>query len=723
VSTGLPINWNIATDPVGNPMRKGWRTALPAGERVIGTGFVRDARYQFTAVNPTIVQTVAPNGENWLIELDYLTGGAEDKPIFDLNSDRVLSDDDRVMNAANTARQTGATGIPVAVYMGKGLMSQPLLANVSAQLSTTLFNDNPYIAPADVPYVAPPPPATPVDLGVVGGHFDVEIYYQDTNGFICSYSNEGAYAQVSIEFTSSTSRRAANLGITLGGTAVLGASPGSTQRNRGAWATWLSTQSNLSTAIKADWTITKSGSNTVVFTAKNKGTVWNNKAFVVNFGASSELTSSHINVFNPNDSDDQSEGGANVGNPLNYVSSGDTCERNQHVHEYDELFNATGMNMLNAGDADYNLSVAIPDATTQFKLLVHNQYLNPAVTLSIGGAPHIDTKNFTAAATLDLGTLPIYTRNTIGTFEFNMPTDAFTAKDWWTGSPPVQCSTDTAAADCRIGLIPTEPGCVYEAERDEGGNLFKPIIPKAIGQDGPATRNWAGSGTSYRGSTGVRHGGALTFQLIRHDTPNSAIELNDSLSRPEFGWRVKELEFENYVLAEYTVFNHYVWRDSSGNDMTPGVAGVPISSGLCAYETNWTKRPIPNTSPGKHVAGTPAPGSADPGAGTPRATITSSNTVTNTVGGVTTTTTTTNFSNGAQIIVTTTTSGGVSTTTSQYIPPPPNSGGSGGSGSGSPPSNSGIGQAVASPNTITGYQQTRNSGKLGRVTWHELFRQ
>ena len=40
-----------------------------------------------------------------------------------------------------------------------------------------------------------------------------------------------------------------------------------------------------------------------------------------------------------------------------------------------------------------------------------------------------------------------------------------------------------------------------------------------------------------------------------------------------------------------------------------------------------------------------------------------------------------------------------------------------------PPPGGAVAQAVSSPNTITGYQQTRNSGKLGRVTWREIFRQ
>ena len=33
----------------------------------------------------------------------------------------------------------------------------------------------------------------------------------------------------------------------------------------------------------------------------------------------------------------------------------------------------------------------------------------------------------------------------------------------------------------------------------------------------------------------------------------------------------------------------------------------------------------------------------------------------------------------------------------------------------------GVSQALGVSSTVTGYQQTRNAGKLGRVTWHELF--
>ena len=83
-------------------------------------------------------------------------------------------------------------------------------------------------------------------------------------------------------------------------------------------------------------------------------------------------------------------------------------------------------------------------------------------------------------------------------------------------------------------------------------------------------------------------------------------------------------------------------------------------------------------------------------------------------------TTVTTYSSGAQLIVTqyVNNKGKITKTTSQYVP-----GGSGGSGSAGSGSGGGVSQALSTPNTVTGYQQTRNIGKLGRVTWHELFRQ
>ncbi len=679
VSSGLPINWNNTADP---PVRKGWRTALPAGERVIGTGFVRDARYQFTSISPTIVKTPPPNGENWLIELDYLTGGAADKPVFDLNADSLLSDADRDKYiAADTIPAgkavgdpiSGAIGIPVAVYMGAGLLSQPVLANVSAQLSTTLFNDNPYVAASEQPAV---PPATPPDRGVAGGHFDIDIYYAAAGAKICTYTTTGTAAvaaTVTLDFTYGGNKTADStsgnpFSIKIAGVEQLSATnPGSKSgKNLASWIASHIVSGSL-------YDVAQVSNTRVVFTAKTAGLAGNGKQIVITTGTG--MTASDYTGENTS-----TAGGADATPGVETFAS---CVSKKHFHEYDDIFNVTVVNMLNSSDASLNLSNApAVTATTQFKVILHNQYLNPAVTFSIGGAPYVDVKNYTISETIDLATLPSYTKATVGTLAFNMPVDAFSQKNWWGGTP----------ADSRVGLHPTQTGCVNKENTGAAGQqLFQPVIPPANGTDGPGTLD-------YATPLGVRHNGAMVFQLIRADTPNSAIELNVA-GRPEYGWRVKKANFETYVLAEWTAFWHH-------------------PNGKCYNAAGWTKLAPPDTSPSDPSKyKTPVAGSADPGFGTARVTVTSSTSTTTTSGGTTTTVVTVVYSNGSSLIVTTVTTGGVSTTTSQFIPA------SSGSPSTPPPGGTPVGQAVSSPNTITGYQQTRNSGKLGRVTWHEVIRQ
>jgi hypothetical protein len=110
-------------------------------------------------------------------------------------------------------------------------------------------------------------------------------------------------------------------------------------------------------------------------------------------------------------------------------------------------------------------------------------------------------------------------------------------------------------------------------------------------------------------------------QLIRANTPNSAIEMNVA-DRPEFGWRVKSDQFSTYVIAEWGTYWHH-------------------PNGKCYSDTGWTKTPPQDT--GSSSLQTKATGSTDPhlgnlsaGGGNGAATITSS--VTTVVGSVTTTT-------------------------------------------------------------------------------------
>jgi Neisseria PilC beta-propeller domain len=499
----IPIR-TVSTKTVTWATDRGWKVALPAGEKVVGEGsFLENGRFYFNSHNPTVSTTIGSTttsikGTNWLMELDYLTGGTKNAPFFDLSLDVKLDNADRLKDAAGLPILT-AQGIPVGKFISTGVMSQPILVQLTS-LNNTLFNQNPNI---DVPVPVPPTDGGP---GVAGGHFDEDVYYTS----------------------------------------------------------------------------------------------------------------------------------------LNCTSN---CKSTDHVHQYDDKYDVTGVNMLNASNSVDNLSNAIASTGTAFKVIAQNQYLNPAVKIHIGKASYlfdvdagyVSIQGFVTSAALDLATLPTYTRNNIGSLAINMPTDALSSRDWW------------GNGDIRAGLHPTKTGCVKQADGGNDGNMYQPINPPVNGTNGPGTKGWS-SATTPATATGVRHNGALVIQVIKSDTPNSAIEMNVA-GRPEYGWRVKSNLYSTYVLVEYTTFWHH-------------------PSGLCYGDAGWTKSPVADNSSSSPIA--KAVGSTDPklgdlsgSAGTtcttaPIVTVGNVTTVTYSCGSVTTTIVTTVNADGSKTIVTTI--NGVSTT-------------------------------------------------------------
>jgi len=276
-----------------------------------------------------------------------------------------------------------------------------------------------------------------------------------------------------------------------------------------------------------------------------------------------------------------------------------------HKHEYDDTFDVTGVNMLNASIIDFNLDNAIPDPATQFKVLVMNQYLNPAALISVGGTDYQSIRTYeklaseTDAVTL-LGGLPTYTRDNIDTLVYNLPLDAFKSKDWW-GDGGVT----------RAGLIPTQTGCVDNVNAD--GSMVNEV-------------KGAGKSKGKIGPNGERFNGALTIQIIRSDTPGTALELNGS--DVKYGWRVKQADFRAYVLAEYTSFWHHANK-------------------LCYGDDGWIPDPPEDFVSDKRTE-TPAPGSADPKDGVFGGGLAVVDISTTVVGNVTTTITT--YADGSQYI-------------------------------------------------------------------------
>lgn len=291
------------------------------------------------------------------------------------------------------------------------------------------------------------------------------------------------------------------------------------------------------------------------------------------------------------------------------AAAGDTCTsgcyRKTHVHQYDKIYDVTGLNMLNPNDLNFILSLPLPNTQQKFKVIMHNQYLNPAAKLHIGDPsylPNIDygyvsVKNYTTSTTLDLTTLPTYVEDStatgdglssgpkfIGSLVLNVPADALTSKNWW------------GNGDVRAGLIPVSPSCVYQAAGSHDGNMYKPIIAPANNiltgypGNGPGTDGWSNS-TTPGTAIGVRHGGALTIQIIKDTTPATDLELNDSLGRPEYGWRVKSPKYSADVLAEYNMYWHH-------------------PTNYCFDNANWVKNALTETP--ITLSPTPRAGATDP---------------------------------------------------------------------------------------------------------------
>jgi hypothetical protein len=309
---------------------------------------------------------------------------------------------------------------------------------------------------------------------------------------------------------------------------------------------------------------------------------------------------------------------------------GDTCtdcNTKSHTHQYDDKFDVTGVDMLNPSEPNLRLSKAIASTSAAFKVLALNQYLSPAVKLHLHDtsyrpiyqfnvdAGYVSLKNYLTSATLDLATLPTYTRASIGSLAINMPLDALTSKDWW-GTGDVRSGLHAAGNY----LCP-----IKSATSSNDGNMFRPVVPPANGVAGPGTAGWSGSSTPATAS-GVRHNGALTIQVISASTPNSAIEQNVS-GRPEYGWRVKSASYASYVLAEYVYFWH-----------TPHPVTHAQNTGPCYHDAGWTKSPARDAT--FSALSAKAAGSTDPKIGDLSAGVGSGTTVSTTIsvsGNVTTT--------------------------------------------------------------------------------------
>jgi type IV pilus assembly protein PilY1 len=126
VSSGL-VQQTIATSTVnGNIYRtlsnnnvaytgaspnKGWYVQLPeSGERSVTDPIVRGGRVIFTTLTPN-TSSCGDGGTSWLMELDYLKGGALSAPPFDTNNDNSINAMDAIVGGLSSNKISSAPSI------------------------------------------------------------------------------------------------------------------------------------------------------------------------------------------------------------------------------------------------------------------------------------------------------------------------------------------------------------------------------------------------------------------------------------------------------------------------------------------------------------------------------------------------------------------------------------------------------------------------------------
>jgi type IV pilus assembly protein PilY1 len=622
----------------------GWKVALPQGERVVGEApFYANGRFYFRSTNPNTLAQAPNNGENWLNEFVFLTGGSPLAPIFDINKDDAFDSFDLDPGCTPS---TSIFCVPVSKLFGGGVFSQPVYVE-GADFATTLFTFHPDL-PATSAGGSGGVVLDPPDPGVSGGHFDFDIYYWGSSTLT----------------TITTPNTASQTKTICAKTADVA------NEFNAVSPTFCKTSLGFGTGYNFMTKYVSTSPTSCGGSGSNK-----KYSFNITCNTSTSVTGSTLGQYG----------------------------YKKHVHEYDDIYDVTGVSMLAASEPLFNLTPNVKELDNnkdlKFKVLVMNQYLNPAAKISIAGNPTFESvKTFqklaseTDAATL-LSGLKSYSRNNIGTLAFNLPLDAFKSRDWWGDGGAV-----------RAGLIPVNWLCVTKLNQD--GTMLT-------------------SGTNgIQGPNGERFDGALTFQIIRDNTPASALELNHGTTnlkgdgtagtpttlsnseRVKYGWRVRQADFSTYVIAEYTAYWHHPTE-------------------ICYGKSGW----VPDAAQdliSDAIAKTPATGNQDPKGGVFSGAGGTINTVT-TVNGDTTTTVITyvgglqyiradkNNGDGTTTVTQTFTDGSTTVTTINN-----GSGGTGGAGTGSG-TGAGVVDTAGTGGNGESNQELLSNDKPGRLSWRELF--
>ena len=572
-------NWNSG----GNV---GWMAALPVGgERVIGdSAFDQFGRFFFNSTNPTVAYTytytpttptgakpvtVSGNGVNWLMELDQLSGGNAGKPFFDMNSDGLLNDADRVQYVAGDAIPAPSVagnpimtsfGIPVSSFTYDGVQSQPALG-VANNIYNLFFNAN-----WDVTPTASTTSSTLSITGVGGGHFDADMFL-DQNGGVpplawAETDHQHEYDKIydvnGINFLNSNDPTE-NLANAIDPATASPITP--------------------TTPYKV-LLMNQSWNRSMFLTLGNK--IWSTKDYLT--------------------------GPYKVPDPVTGLSCNPLsgCYNASYATLWTPV--ATGVGALKmsslptyTGISSTVTAYTTAPSTAPTPIFGRITVTNVSTTGSIGCGGSINgvaVNPGCTATSVTTGVRQADAPGGVGGFELSMPSAAFQIKDWW-GDGVKQ-----------TGVMPTFYAC-----------------PDASNADGTEPLNRTRTGGQYSGTLLERNDGVITVQVVKDTTPDSAVQLN-VLGRPDLGFRVMDTQFQTYVMAEYVIYWHHpntvcygdtssTWRVTNNQSdpwwPTQATSNNPATSGATTFGTKPDGTPLlcyPNQQSG---SGSPAWISATPG--------------------------------------------------------------------------------------------------------------
>jgi hypothetical protein len=149
VTNGAFVTGEILEDPLGKQMKiKGhpWyvsltRTVGVPSERVVAKSLVAGGIVYFTTFVPD-TDVCGGNGQAWLYALNYETGLPAEVPIFDLNGDGDVNENDVVV-------EDGKRYYPAAIPIGRGIPSNPVNEGGFIVVNTTGGGNHPLPIPND----------------------------------------------------------------------------------------------------------------------------------------------------------------------------------------------------------------------------------------------------------------------------------------------------------------------------------------------------------------------------------------------------------------------------------------------------------------------------------------------------------------------------------------------------------------------------------------------